>query len=129
MGNKKTIGLSEFIEQVKKDLIVEQEQSAVPFLAIEKVEVEVKVIANLVEGGKAGLKLSVFGLGADAGVNTKSKKEDVQTVRITLSPLLTKDELLSRMAPEKKELIFQQGDRAITRGDDSDGTDDPSDIA
>lgn len=125
----KPIGLSEFINQVKKDLLDTQEHDSVPLLAIEKVEVEVKVVADRVEGGKAGLKLSVFGLGADAGVDTKTKKENAQTVKITLSPLLSKDQLLLRMHPEKREIIFQQGDRAIARGSNSDEPDDPSDMA
>ncbi len=129
MNEENPIGLSEFIEQVKKDLLETQDQDSVPLLAIEKVEVEVKVVANRVKGGKAGLKLSVFGIGADAGIDTKSKQENAQTVKITLSPLLTKDQLLMRMTPQKQELVFQQGDKAIARSTNSDESHDPSDIA
>lgn len=112
----KLIGLSEFIKQIKQDLLDSQAKDSTPLFAIEQVEVEMKVVAKKSEGGKAGLSLSILGWGADAGVNREAGKEDVQTVRVTLSPLINKEQILSKMTAEELDKIMKQAQVGVLKG-------------
>lgn len=121
MSQPKPIGLSEFIYQVKKDLLDKQftADDPVPLFAIDQVEVEVGVMATREGSGglKGGINLSIIGLGgAEAELGGKFSKENAQTVRVTLSPLLSKEQLLARMPPEQRERVMQQAEEAIARG-------------
>ena len=64
---EQAIGLSQFICQVKKDLLSQQftKDDPIPLFAIDEIEVEVAVTATReVKGGaKAGINLTIVGLG------------------------------------------------------------------
>jgi hypothetical protein len=125
----KPIGLSEFIDQVKRDLLTKQSstEDPVPLFAITEVEVEVSVVATReVEGGlKGGINLAILGLGtAEASGGGKVGHESAQTVRVKLSPLLTKEQLLERMEPAVREKVLAKAAGAIPRGERTLLTDD-----
>lgn len=110
------ISLSELIEQVKEDLLskVQTESKETPLLFMEEIEVSAQVVAKREkgEGGKAGLSLAVFGLGAEAEVNTETSigHELTQTVRIKLTPLYGKEEYLRDRTPQAQSEIARQGE-------------------
>jgi hypothetical protein len=115
------ISLSELIEQVKVDLLSGGGPSAPgPLFFVEAVEVSAQVVARREkgEGGKAGLSLSVLGLKADAGIDTKTTvgSQLTQTVTIKLSPLLSKDAYLARLAPDQRQGVEDATAKALARG-------------
>lgn len=112
---KPDIGLSEFIEQVKKDLL-ESKTDEVPMFAVDKIEIEAKIAAKKEDTGKGGLKLAIFNFGVDAGVVSKSGAENTQTVKVTLSPLLTREEILEEMTPDQKKRIRIQARDGLMKG-------------
>lgn len=127
MSKQKPIGLSEFIYQVKKDLLGQQftERDPVPLLAIEEIEIEMAVGASREGSGGGGIDLSVIGLGgANIGLEGKLSKENAQTVRVTLAPLLSKEQLLARMTPQQRERVMEQAEQAIARGGEGGSTPD-----
>ena len=87
---KQNIGLSELIEKVKTDLLTPPKEKTAPFLFVDSVELELQVVVK--KEGEAGIEVDVIGFGgANFGGNVG--KEQVQTVKITLSPLFTKEEI------------------------------------
>lgn len=121
------ISLAELIEQVKVDLLSGGGSTATqtPVFFVDAVEVTAQVVARREkgEGGKAGLSLSVLGVKADAGIDTKTTlgSQLTQTITIKLSPLLTKDAYLARLAPDHREEIEDAAAKALARGGE-DGT-------
>jgi hypothetical protein len=115
----KPISLSEFIEQVKQDLLQKPKPDSIPLFAIEKIEIEAQVIATKEQGGDAGIKLSILNFGARANVSSKSTQMDTQTVKVTLSPLLSKEQLVAQMTPEMWTNVQQQAKVAMSRGSDA----------
>jgi hypothetical protein len=83
------IGLTDLIYQVKRELLSggSHADDPVPLFAVEEIQVEVAVAVS--RSGEGGINIQVFSI--DAGVS----KEDTQTVRVTLSPLRTREELLA----------------------------------
>lgn len=102
------IGLGELIEQVKQDLLSPPSDSEdPPVLNVDSIELELQVTVQRENGGKIGFNLmSVFsGEAAD-----KVSENNVQKVKVTLSPLLDKQKLLAlylQRNPEKKEEIIK----------------------
>ncbi len=91
------IGLSELIYQVKQDLLNDsKEDDPVPLFAVEEIQVEAAVVIS--RSGNAGIDIKVFSMGA--GVS----KEDTQTVRVTLRPLRSREELAADLSTEDPEL-------------------------
>ncbi len=101
------IGLAELIEQVKQDLLKPPTDSEdIPLLNVDSVELELQVTVQRENGGKIGFNLMsiISGEAAD-----KVSEDNIQKVKVTLSPLLDKQKLLAlylRNHPDKKaELI------------------------
>ncbi len=76
---KGNISLSDFIHQVKKELIDAQHKSGDPFYRLTEVKLEVSFTLNAT--GKAGFDLCVVEL------NGETKAEQVHKVQLTLLPL------------------------------------------
>ena len=107
------IGLGEFIAKVKEDLKPTEDS---PIFFLEKAELEIHVTASQeVAGkgeakGKTDLKLNVLGfdvlkLGEGeivGGASGKLQRQDVHTIKVTLTPILSKEEIKSTLS--KKEL-------------------------
>lgn len=88
MTDDNVIGLAELIEQVKRELLATSldNETDVPFLSVDSVELELQVTVK--KEGKAGVKIYVLEAGGGRS------RDDVQKVKVTLSPLLSKEKLL-----------------------------------
>ena len=86
------IGLSELIQQVKKDLLtpVLDRKSDPPILFVESVELELQVTAS--REGSGGVKVDA--LAAEAEVGGGLSHERTHTVKVQLCPLFDKAQLL-----------------------------------
>jgi hypothetical protein len=101
-----SIELAEFIKKVKADLLTPPEENEdIPLLSVDSVELELQVAVQKEDGGKIGFNLSVLtGEAAD-----KINQQQIQKVKLTLSPLLNKQELRAaylKRNPDKKELFI-----------------------
>jgi hypothetical protein len=83
------IGLAEFLAQVKRELLQPEAEGETPLLALEQVEVEVRITMAKEASGK----LKVYVVEAGAG----GHREDVHTVRLTLQPLLSHAERIGEL--------------------------------
>ena len=119
MSKDQPISLSEFIFQVKKDLLDKQlsKDDPVPLFAIDEIEVEVSVTASREAEGKAGLNLTILGVGLEAGGTGTVGKENAQTVRVKLSPLLSKAELFEQLPDHVKQEIRRKSTTTVLRGE------------
>ena len=97
------IGLAELIEQVKRELLTPslEGKTDIPLLSVDSVELELQVTVK--KEGNAGIKIYVLELGA------KGSRDDVQKVKVKLSPIVSKEVLLGmykKRYPERlKELV------------------------
>jgi hypothetical protein len=115
------ISLSELIEQIKQDLLATPAADPTsPLFMVDGVEITAQVVVKRerAEGGKAGLKLSVLGFGADAGVDTKTTvgAQLTQTLSIKLSPLLNKTDYLESLSREEQDRLRAGMAQALVRG-------------
>jgi hypothetical protein len=83
----KSIGLTELIYQVKRELLSSEsrQNDPVPLFAVDEIELEVAITVS--REGQAGINIQVFSLGGGAS------RADAQTVRVKLKPLRTREEL------------------------------------
>ncbi|NEP77336.1 MAG: hypothetical protein F6K17_02060 [Okeania sp. SIO3C4] len=88
MSNENSIGLAELIQQVKQELLTQAPDSEtdIPIFAVDSVELELQVTVK--KEGKAGIKIYVLEMGGGGS------RDDVQKVKVKLSPLLNKEQLL-----------------------------------
>jgi len=103
-----TIGLAELIEQVKQELLTPPANSAdVPLLSVDSVELDLQVTVQRQNGGK--IKFNVMSIiGGEAA--DKVSQDNIQKVKVTLSPLVDKQKLVAlylQRYPEKKEEIIK----------------------
>jgi hypothetical protein len=108
----KSIGLTELIYQVKRELIQPQGGTADPFplLAVEEVELEISVTVS--KRAEGGLNIQVVELGGGR------ERSDVHTVRVKLSPLLAREERVTelRRDPRWERIVQQQVDATLKGG-------------
>lgn len=89
MTQENPIGLEELIEKVRQELLsTERKSGEVPFLSVDEVSLELQV--TIQKEGEAGIKIHVIQLGG------KVSRDDVQTIKVTLTPLLSKEERLKQ---------------------------------
>ena len=104
MSNNKPIGLTELIYRVKRELMQPEQDGAdpVPLLAVD--EVELRIAVKVSKKAQAGLNIQVVELGGGG------EHSDVHTVRVKLTPLLTRQERLAnlRRDPRWDEVVRQQ---------------------
>ncbi len=88
MADKVAIGLAEFCEQVKRELLTPEAQgrSRIPLLSVEEVVLELHVGVEREASG--GLNIQVFKIGGGG------KVEETHKVTVTLKPLLSLEERL-----------------------------------
>jgi hypothetical protein len=97
---QESIGLAEFIEQVKQDLlsVAPGKEKEAPFLFVESVELELQVTVKrtVKTGAKGSLKIDVLGSGGEIGLEGGGDvgRDHVQKVKIKLSPLFDKERLM-----------------------------------
>ncbi|NET16266.1 MAG: hypothetical protein F6K08_27300 [Okeania sp. SIO1H6] len=111
MSNESSIGLAELIQQVKQELLTQAPDSEtdIPIFAVDSVELELQVTVK--KEGKGGIKIYVLELGGG------SSRDDVQKVKVKLSPLLNKEQLLAiykKKYPEHfKDLLINSSDAIL----------------
>jgi hypothetical protein len=112
MADDRSIGLSELIKQVKRELLSpDLEEDDVPLLSVDQVELELQVSVR--KEGKAGIKIYVVEIGGGGN------RDDVQTVKVMLSPLLSKEMLLGiyrKRHPDKVQELVEKSLEAMTKG-------------
>jgi hypothetical protein len=122
MAENNSIGLAELIEQVKQELLATSlnNEKDVPFLSVDSIELELQVIVK--REGKAGIKIHVLEAGGGTG------RDDVQKVKVTMSPLLSKEKLLEdyqnrhpgqmqKLADKSLGALFKNVDDGSSLGD------------
>jgi hypothetical protein len=115
------IGLAEFIQQVKKELLTTYPKSEddTPILCVDSVELELQVTVKT--EGKGGIKINVLLGGEIAG---GVSQDGVQKVKVQLSPLITKEQILKayyKENPEKWQKFLETTVNALTKGSDDPG--------
>jgi len=99
-NDNSSIGLAEFIQQVKQDLlsVAPGKDKDAPFLFVESVELELQVTVKRTAktSGKAGIKINVLGTGGELGVEAGGDlgRDEVHKVNVKLSPLFDKERLM-----------------------------------
>jgi hypothetical protein len=98
-SDSESIGLTELIYKVKQELLDPGSRQAdpVPLFAVGEIELEIAVSVS--REGKAGINIQVLDLGG--GVS----KAEAQIVRVTLKPLLTRDELVAELRKQHPQLF------------------------
>jgi hypothetical protein len=116
--NNESIGLAELIEKVKSELLTppNSKEKSVPFLFIDNLELELQVVVK--KDAKTGLKIDVLGLGG-ANIGGDVAQQNLQKVKVTLSPLLTKEEMKEHyktLKPKSYSESYSQSQRGIMKG-------------
>lgn len=119
MSEESRIGLAELIEQVKQELLTTYPsgKADTPFLSIDSVELELQVTVK--KEGKGGVKINVLSVGGGELAGGVSR-DDIQKVKVKLSPLLNKEQLLGfynkSINPEKRKEFLKTSIEALTKG-------------
>ncbi len=117
------IGLAELIQQVKQELLTTYpgSENDTPLLSIDSVELELQVTVKREGGG--GIKINVLQFGGGE-VSGKVSRDDVQKVKVKLSPLVSKEVLINTYGqknPEKYQQFVDQTLAGILKGTDDPG--------
>jgi hypothetical protein len=116
-NDPKPIGLSELIYQVKRELLSagSREDDPVPLFAVDEIELEVAVTVS--REGQAGINIQVLNVGGSVS------REDAQTVRVRLKPLLSREELLAVLQKRNPDLFAAVMDesQALLKGAEPSG--------
>ena len=87
-----SIGLSELIEQVKQELLSPtHSKSSLPILCVDSVELQLQVTVRRED--KGSLKVNVVSV-LNGEMNDGVSRDDVHQVKVTLSPLFDKAQLV-----------------------------------
>lgn len=131
MSNKdnNSIGLTDFIQQVKQDLlsVAPGKEKDAPFLFVESVELELQVTVKRTgkAGAKGSIKIDVLGTGGEIGgeLGGELSRDDVHKVTVKLSPLFDKDYLMEQyksLHPEQVLPTLKKSFDALIKGNDED---------
>lgn len=106
-SDTKPIGLTELIYQVKQELLSPESRQfdPVPLFAVEEIELEVAISVS--RTGEAGLNIQVLSLGGGAA------REDAQTVRVTLRPLRSREELIAELRQRDPQLFDDMTEESL----------------
>ncbi|MEL6462561.1 MAG: trypco2 family protein [Cyanobacteria bacterium J06621_15] len=118
MSEQNLIGLSELIQQVKQELLttLPENENDIPLLSVDSVELELQVTVK--NEGKAGIKLYVLELGGG------NSQDDVQKVKVALSPLLSKEQMLAiykKKYPERWNELLETSIEGGMKGNEQPG--------
>ena len=86
MSKENPIGLAEFIEQVRRELLSTEPgvDGSVPLFSVDEITLELQVEVH--REGNAGLQIHVVEISGGIG------HQDTHNVKVTLTPLLSKEE-------------------------------------
>ncbi|NER51934.1 MAG: hypothetical protein F6J92_35895 [Symploca sp. SIO1A3] len=126
-NDKNAIGLSEFIQQVKQDLlsVAPGKEKDAPFLFVESVELELQVSAkrSAKAGAKGNIKINVLGTGGEVGgeLGGDLGRDEVHKVKVKLSPFFDKQRLLEfyqTLDAEKVPTTVKHSLMGLLKGDE-----------
>jgi hypothetical protein len=103
----KPIGLTELIYQVKQELLSTEsrQNDPVPLFAVDEIELELAVKVS--REGEAGINIQVLSVGGGAS------RENAQTVRVTLKPLRTREELIADLKARDPDVFATMTDESL----------------
>jgi len=112
------IGLAELIQLVKQELLTTYPTSKddTSILNVDSVELELQVTVK--KEGKGGVKINILQFGGGE-LSGGASRDDVQKVRVKLSPLLSKEQILKayyQKNPEKWQKFLETTVDALTKG-------------
>lgn len=115
MPQSNPIGLTELIEQVKRDLLTPEEGRGgnIPIFSVDEVSLELQVTVH--KDAEGGIKVYVVELGGGVA------RDDVQKVNVKLTPLLNKEEriqLYKTHYPDRWQWVERRSVDAAMKGDD-----------
>jgi Trypsin-co-occurring domain 2 len=125
--DQSSIGLAEFIQQVKQDLlsVAPGTENDAPFLFVESVELELQVTVKRTgkAGAKGSVKINVLGTGGEISgeVGGDISHDAVHKVKVKLSPLLDKDRLIEfykAQHPDRIRPIVDNSVHGLIKGDE-----------
>jgi len=107
VAEENTIGLAELIEQVKRELLAPstEGETDIPLLSVDEVELELQVTVK--KEAKGGIKIYVLELGGGGS------RDDVQKVKVKLSPIVNKEILLNLYKKRHPERLNELVDTSI----------------
>ncbi|MEP0755216.1 hypothetical protein NDA03_23650 [Trichocoleus sp. Lan] len=113
MAEENSIGLAELIEQVKQELLTPSSkgETDIPLLSVDEVELELQVTVK--KEAKGGIKIYVLELGGGGS------RDDVQKVKVKLSPIVNKETLLGlykKRHPERLNELVDDHIEGIFKG-------------
>jgi hypothetical protein len=105
------IGLDEFIKKVKSELLSSKDNSDLPIFFVEKIELEIAI--KIVADASGALKIYV------TEVNLGGSTEKTNTIKITLTPIITIEEIRERIEnnPHYKKQLFRRSNQGVLKGD------------
>lgn len=113
MKKDNTLGLTEFIAQVKQDLLThEMDASTPPLFSIDEINLELKVTVE--KTGGAGINISVL------QASSQKTAQDTQAIQVKLTPLLSREQriaLLKEQYPELWKKTVISNTESLTRGE------------
>ncbi|OUL23953.1 hypothetical protein BV378_20160 [Nostoc sp. RF31YmG] len=117
------IGLAELIQQVKQELLTTYPRSEndTPILSVDSVELELQVTVK--KDAKGGVKINVLQFGGGE-LSGGASRDDVQKVKVKLSPLVSKEQILKayyKENPEKWQKFLETTVDALLKGSDEPG--------
>jgi hypothetical protein len=121
MSGTSRIGLAELVNELKRELLsleTDTEEN-VPLFSVDQVELELQVAVTKEAGG--GLLIQVIQLGG------RVERQDVQTVKVTLTPLFEKEERLQYLKaqhPENWQALQEGQIQATFKGRSQESLDD-----
>lgn len=112
MSEASSLGLSELIEQVKRDLLAEElDPSGPPLFSVDEIDLHLQVTVE--KSGNAGVSIKVLQVGGQVA------HHHAQTIHVKLTPLLSKEEriaVIKRKYPELWEKVETVNTTALSRG-------------
>ncbi|MDQ2807445.1 MAG: hypothetical protein M3Z04_11125 [Chloroflexota bacterium] len=104
MADNEMIGIQELISQVKRELLATHDDQH-PLFVVGSVELQISFTAERNANGGVDLKIIQAG--------TSAKTIDVQSVRVTLQPIINLDEVRKGLSDAQVDTARQ----AVTRGE------------
>jgi hypothetical protein len=111
------IGLAQFIAQVKRELLDDNNRDAQkrPLLLVDNIELEVQITTS--KDAKGGIKVQVLAASGELGAGLK--REDTHKVRLTLSPIMTHPERAAALRETDQWASIREDQIGITKGPSS----------
>jgi hypothetical protein len=112
------IGIQEVIDQVKRELLASnpaaQARDPYPLFAIEKIELE--IATRITRSQDGSIKLTVLEV-AELGAGRSTSQEHSHVVRVSLAPLLSREELIAEALKDDttRRMVQQDARRALVR--------------